>query len=68
MTTTQPVGDKMEERIQYLKNKLEKIEYFYGAYPRTSWPADWFRNEQETIDELEYLLQKQNKDQATTGE
>ena len=50
-----------QERIKYLQNKLEKIEYFYGAYPRTSWPADWFRNERETIEELEYLLEKQNK-------
>ena len=58
----------MEERIKYLQNKLEKIEYFYGAYPRTSWPADWFRNERETIEELEYLLDKQSKEQAATGE
>jgi hypothetical protein len=58
----------MEDRIQYLKNKLEKMEYFYGAYPRTSWPGDWLRNERETIEELEFLLEKQNKDQAAKGE
>ena len=58
----------MEDRIQYLKNKLEKMEYFYGAYPRTSWPADWFRNERETREELEFLLEKQNKEQAAKGE
>mgnify|MGYP001228834717 CR=1 FL=1 len=50
----------MEERIKYLQNKLEKIEYFYGAYPRSSWPADWFRTERETKEELECLLEKQN--------
>ena len=50
----------MEERIQYLKNKLEKMEYFYGSYPRTSWPADWLRNEREAREELECLLEKQN--------
>ena len=26
----------MEERIQYLKNKLEKMDYFYGAYPKNA--------------------------------
>ena len=46
----------MKERIKYLQNKLEKIEYFYGAYPRTQWPADWFRAERETKEELEALL------------
>ena len=58
----------MEKRIQYLKNKLEKMDYFYGAYPRNCWPADWLRNERETKEELECLLEKQNKDQSTTGE
>ena len=45
-----------EERIKYLQNKLEKIEYFYGAYSRTQWPADWFRNERAAKEELEALL------------
>ena len=54
----------MEERIQYLKNKLEKMEYFYSLYgSRTNWPADWLRNEREAREELVYLLEKQNNNQ-----
>ena len=51
----------MKERIKYLQDKLEKIEYFYGAYPRTQWPADWFRAERETKEELEALLASGSK-------